>query len=239
MKSPFVFGLPGLLCADDPSRIDKLLQILRSEGIPGKRINFSSVQRESEKKIRCTFSLEAYVQDISQAFEEILQNPEIDAQHIGVIASSISALFMGYYLRQQPKSFLPKAYATISPLPGWNYFVTPRVRERLLTNPEGINLSSPRDKERGIKRHIAAEGKEAIQRADALKILKKFDNRRCAILTILGTQDTISNQGAMREYHTHLGGKRENLLVYEAEHDVPQALYQEKMKKFFRKNLLE
>lgn len=32
-KYPLVLGLPGLLCADEPSRIDNLLQMLNREGV--------------------------------------------------------------------------------------------------------------------------------------------------------------------------------------------------------------
>ena len=88
-------------------------------------------------------------------------------------------------------------------------------------------------------RYIPLEGKEEIQRKDALRMLRGFDNNGCDILTIMGTQDTISDQRAMREYHIYLGGKRENLLAYEAEHDIPQENYLEELLTFFKKNLLE
>ena len=238
-KHPIVLGLPGLLCADEPSRIDELLQILRTEGIQGRRVNFSSVTRE-DKKIRCAFSLNRYLHDINLAFKEIEKDTSLDTQHIGIIASSISALFIAYYLTNVPQHLpLPRCYASISPLPGWDYFVTPRVREMLLTNEEGINLSSRHDKKRGIVRYIPLEGKGEIQQADALKMLREFDNNGCDILTIMGTQDTISDQRAMREYHIYLGGKKENLLAYEAEHDIPQENYREELLTFFKKNLLE
>ena len=70
-------------------------------------------------------------------------------------------------------------------------------------------------------------------------MLDGYNSSEIEIPTIIGTQDSISEWGAMRNYHIQLGGKKENLLTYEAEYDIPQERYQEKMKKFFRKNLLE
>lgn len=180
-----------------------------------------------------------YLHDIHAAFEEIEKDSTIDTHRIGVIASSISALFMGYYIAQSPKKIPSiKSYATISPLPGWNYFVTPRVREMLLASPEGINISSIRDRKRGIIRYIPPEGRKELQEADAVSVLKSYKNETPALVTITGTQDVISNQGAMREYHAALGGRPENLLRYEAEHDIPQEMYQEELVEFFKHHLL-
>jgi len=129
---PVVLAFPGLVHYSEENKCDLLLEELIREGIARIRVNYSGISRSEGnnglREIRCEFNLQKLIEDIGSAFEKIKSDERIDKERVGVFAPSISAGLIGHYFAKE-WHFPPRAYASLSPLTGWDAFGRENLRE--------------------------------------------------------------------------------------------------------------
>jgi len=224
-----IIGLPGFLHKDETSRIDHFLEELsKSNGIYGVRVNFPGIERV-DKAITCNFNVGNYVKTLAETVNHVRES---HTGNIAVIASSVSAGVLGHYIGENGNPF--DMCVNISPLPGWQEFANPKVREAILKAGNGIPLTSERDKRFGITRDIPQEYVEEALKFNSLMALEKYDptKRPMKVLTLAGTKDQVVGMPAMRKFHAALGGIEEGLWTYDFGHDIPHDITREKVIEF-------
>jgi len=147
-----VIGLPGLLGLDEDNRVKRMLAELNEEGYYTLLFDFANIHEgKGEKLLRSRPHLNAG--GLTDKIERVRRRLDIPPNRTALIANSISAIpATRHLLLAHPE--IPAVYASFSPLPGWPYFLTPEKREIFELGKADIPVSTPLDKESGVKRII-------------------------------------------------------------------------------------
>jgi len=226
-----MLGIPGLVHAQEDTRVDNLLKELNKSRINGARMTFSGIEY-NEANIRCNFNLNQYINDISQAVDSASK----ENSSIGIITSSIGAGIFSYFISQNPIKI--SGLVSISPAVGWPYYGNQTIRNSLENNPRDFEITSLYDKEKNRKRTITREGLLEMMKANGLEVLRtSYKPDSMKVLTIIGKNDRISDYASMLEYHQLLGGKTEELLEYDCGHDINMDFCQDEIVRFLKEVL--
>jgi hypothetical protein len=231
---PLMVALPGLVSEDEPTRIDSVLEELRRNKIIGIRLNYVKKEDRGET-IAYNFDMVETAQNIEKVIEIALKELNADQDRIGLISNSISAFPVTQYLIRNQLSggkTRIKVYASISPLVGWNYFINKETREFIEKERIDIVINGNNSmKKKVIPKEIIPE----MMRMDALKDLESYHPDEMEVMTVLGNRDRKASPDSMRRYHFILGGKEENLISLDTDHEVPNS--NQYVTKFIIKNL--
>jgi len=241
-KIPAVLGMPGFVGTLKDGRVEQILQELTKKGIFGIGMMYDGIEKRGNK-VTCNFNLEVYLQNMKEAFEILYNNPKVDNERVGIIASSISGAIFAYGIaNNQTNGITPRAYVAISPLMGWEYFgneeqryLLKQARERKLL--KDFEITSIYDAQRGIKRVLPVECTKEMEKIDGILELEKNPPKDLETLTLIGSLDERASPGSMERAHYVLGGKPENLLRFITGHALPIDNIEKPIIKFFERTL--
>lgn len=223
-KLPLIIGISGLLNKNESGRVEDILNILKPQGYITQGVFCSSIERRG-LEITCNLSLDTYAQDIFEVYQKAIQNPEVDQNNIGFIASSMGAAALTRLL-STPKghdlSEKIRSYASIAPFVKLNENLINPIKYHI-SNGLNLDIGTSHDKSQGWKRVIAAPYVQNVLEVDAIKDLKVFESERHRFptLTILGKNDDRVDVPSIRKYHEVLRGAPEDLLEFDCKHDIP------------------
>lgn len=244
-KHPVVIGIPGLVDSTETTRIDHILSTLADNGIVGVKYYHSGIRREGNV-ITCPIDHELLLTDFGETLKAIkgfAPGLKIYRSHIGVLASSIGAgIFGEYFARHDNPRGQINAFASISPLPGWNQYADFETRRRVLSSKGEIDITSKWDKEKGIQRVIPHKSLSDLTKLDSLHALELYrdilrTHHYPETLTIAGSEDKIVSIDDSKEFHRLLGGKPKNFVQIEGSHELPEDKTNGLVVDFFVKSL--
>jgi len=239
---PAILGMPGFVGTLKGGRIEQILQELSQRGILGLGMMYDGIEKNVNKVI-CNFNLKKYLKNMQKAFEILYNNPKIDNERIGVIASSISGAIFAYgIVNNKTNGISPKAYAGISPLMGWPYFGTEEQRYllKIAAKRKAIDefeITSVYDAQRGIKRVIPIECIKEMEEIDGIAELEKIPLKNLEVLTLIGNLDERASPSSMERAHYALGGKPDGIRRYITGHALPIGDIKEPVVEFFERAL--
>lgn len=219
---PLIIALPGIVTKNEPTRIDSILTTLSTERkIIGIKMNYVEKKSRKDDDIY-TFDMQQTERDLEEVINMALAELKIDSRRIGLISNSISAFPATQYLiKHQNGSAKIRCYASISPLLGWNYFANKEIREHMEREKMDLAMNGHGAGER--RSVIPKEMIPEMMKMDALADLEGYTQNGMAVMTILGTKDRKASPESIRRYHFALGGKEEDLVCLDADHDVPNS----------------
>ena len=177
----------------------------------------------------CSFNLDEVSERIGELIDHFREEEKVDAEKIGLISNSISAIPSTKFLIDSMNSENRKinSYASISPILGWDYFLpgNERLKNKLVLEEGALSVKTLFDMKNGIERTLELETVKKLKETDCLKSLAecRYENRGMNVMTIIGKNDYKASPDSMRKYHEILGGKLENKIEFESGHDVPNS----------------
>lgn len=248
-RKPVIVGFPGFATtADEYGRIDFILEELSRHGIVGIKFTHSSVRREGNTVV-APFDLADYVCEYAGALEYAAGRDDVDHEHVGVIASSMSGAIVAYLLAKEyggRKTTAPiRCMAFTAPVTGWSHLYDSERREQLARLKDvkqdwHMDISTPEDKQGNISRKIPGKSIHEFMRLNVLDILKGgITHPGVEILTIGGNADTTVSPTSFTPFHEHFGGRPGNIFIYEGQpHHMDTELYKKKVFDFFTAHLM-
>ncbi len=234
-KRPLIIGAGGLLEKEETGRIDETLGSLREYGCITYGVKFSAICRDGDTLV-CPISF-AWIGDVKATVETALNDERIDKKRIGIIASSLGATMMDYFIaRDHTLAEGLGPYTAISPFARLNRQLVPAI-QKFQERKQDLDLSSAYDKERGIKRVIPYSNLDIILDLDSTAELEKRSRiYHINPLTIIGVKDDRCDIEAMKKRHEILDGKSENLLQHNCGHAIPQQEIEKDIVQFIKNN---
>ena len=230
---PVMIGLSGLIHHTEKTRFDRLFEKMTNENrIVGIRFNFPGISME-QSAIRCELDFDKYLSCFSELMQGVIKSPFYNPERIGIISSSISAAVTGQYLANSEHK--PKAFASISPLYGWDAFLNPEKRNAILQSGNDFNLPGY-----GLRRYIPASHVPALQKINCLEAIKRrSEAKKTEIMTLIGADDDVVSIRALFEYHFALQQDKKGLETFpKIGHDIPENISNPLLEKFFTEHLL-
>ena len=159
-RVPFVIALPGIASPDEESRIDTILKELKREEIYGRRVEYVQKTATNEQD-EYFFNFDETAENIQMEIEMSVRFRNANPEKIGIISNSTSAIPVTKFLRNFPETKV-KCYVSISPLLGWNYFLSPEQRNSFLTKGNGIPISPNGKKVKAPHSKLLPAGKSSL-----------------------------------------------------------------------------
>lgn len=241
-KMPAVLGMPGFVGTLKDGRVEQILQELSKKGIFGMGMLYDGIEKKGNKVV-CDFNIRTYLKNMQEAFEILYDNPRVDNERVGVIASSISGAIFSYGIaNKKTNGISPKAYIGISPLMGWQYYGNEEQRyllkkaseEKLL---DEFEITSIYDAQRNIKRVIPIKCVKEMEKIDGIIELRKNPPKNLETLTLIGNLDERATPSSMERAHYALGGKPEDILRFMTGHAIPIKEIKKPIIKFLERTL--
>lgn len=229
-KQPLVISLPGLVDSGTNGRISKIMQTLADEGIPGVQIFYTEGKTAEDSPSKRTIEYDVDVPEtiltIAKTRAEKLSGGRIDLERIALLACSFGAIPATRYLIEAQKAGIPtRAIATISPIVGWEHFTKEAERDLFENRLHCVPFEQNREGTKTTTKYIPGKRIPELKQVNLIEELKLagYKPLNTSILTVIGTEDQISNPGAMAEYHILLSGSTQGLKRIPAGHDVPNS----------------
>ncbi|MEK6915310.1 MAG: hypothetical protein AABW89_02085 [Nanoarchaeota archaeon] len=236
MKQPLVIGVGGLLEKDENGRIQEMLSAMEKRGCVTYAHVFRTICRDGNRII-CPVN-GGWIDDIKEVIRPAMEDEHVDQKRVGFIASSLGATFLDYFLASdETLTDKSKPYASIAPYAKVNGGVVAHIK-RMIERKIDLDVSSPHDTERGIKRIIPSSCLEMVLDIDVPKVLTQRQKPYSIMpLTILGLKDDRADNEAIRKRHKILNGREQDLIELDCGHNIPQELIQERILQFMYSNL--
>jgi len=235
-KKPAVIGVGGLLEREECGRIQNMLEILKENGCVIYSARFRTICRDGNTII-CPISTE-WTEDINLVVNETIKDERVDTKRIGIIASSLGATFMDYFIAKNPalaEGLNP--YVALVPFARPHPAIKPHI-QKMIDGKVDMDVSFQHDREKGITRKIPSHCLQTVLDVDTPSVLSKRSIAyNISPLTILGLKDDRCDNSAAKERHEILNGKPENLIELDYGHSIPQEAVQEKVIQFITKGL--
>jgi hypothetical protein len=234
-KRPAVIGLPSFMEVLETANYN-ILGALPAVGINGYGVCYSTVTR-SDGIVTCTFNLDTNVADFNRVMHDVVEDPEVDTERIGILSSCISNAVAVYHLLNQDGGPKIKAIASLAPITEWGDYASPEFRQKLKELPF-INISSRSERKAGIERRMIIEDIGFLEKAGMIEALESMAFDGLEVLTMVGVADMTTDAEAVKRFHYALGGNEEKLVYCRAGHAIPYDVSLPVVTEFFRKSLL-
>ena len=206
------------------------MQLLAGEGIPGIQIFYTEGKTAEDSPSKRTIEYDVDIPEtiltITRTRAEKLSGGRIDLERIALLGCSFGAIPATRYLIEAQKKGIPtRAIANISPMVGWEYFGKEADRDLFENHLHCVPFEQKREGTKTTTKYIPGKRIPELKQVDLIKELKLggYKPLNISILTIMGTEDQISNPDAMARYHLLLAGSMHGLKRMPASHDVPNS----------------